>query len=251
MRTLETVDRAVQMLLLFDHPRQEMTVSALAAGLGIHRSSASRLAATLAGRGLLERSGAGEAFRLGPEIGRLGMLVLAGRDLVREAQPFMQQLAEKTGETVVLSVLDRGEALDVAQVDGNHLIGARQWMGRRAPLHASSDGKVFLAFADIDLDGLATPPVTDRTITRAASLRAEIDRVRRQGWAGARGELERGLFGVAVPVWDQWDLCIGALSVSGPEYRVPEKRLPELAAVALEAAERLGTRLGRARQAAR
>jgi DNA-binding IclR family transcriptional regulator len=234
MRILETVERALRMLQLFDHPGQEMTVSAMAAALGIHRSSASRFAATLAERGFLERSTAGEAFRLGPEIGRLGMLSIADRDLVTDAQPVMQRLAERTGETVVLSVLDQGEALDIAQADGSYLVGTRKWRGRRAPLHSSSDGKIFLAFA-----ATATAGVEEQ-------LRTELEQVRRQGWAASLGELEEGLHGVAVPVRDHLGRCVAALSVSGPDYRLPKERLEGVAAVVADAAGEISARLGHA-----
>jgi DNA-binding IclR family transcriptional regulator len=244
MRTLETVDRALRMLQLFDHAGQEMTVSALAAGLGMHRSSASRFAATLAERGFLERATGGEAFRLGPEIGRLGMLSIADRDLVTDAQPVMQRLAERTGETVVLSVLDQGEALNIAQADGAYLVGTRKWKGRRATLHSSSDGKVFLAFADVDPTARAMLPPPADTIARKKELSAEIEQVRHQGWAASRGELEEGLHGVAVPVRDHLGRCVAALSVSGPDYRLPTERLHEVAAVVTEAAEEISTRLG-------
>ncbi|WP_219414702.1 IclR family transcriptional regulator [Pseudonocardia nigra] len=230
MRTLETVERALRMLQLFDHPGQEMTVGAMAAALGIHRSNASRFAATLAERGFLERSTTGEAFRLGPEIGRLGMLSIADRDLVTDAQPVMQRLADKTGENVVLSVLDQGEALDIAQADGSYIVGTRKWRGRRAPLHSSSDGKVFLAFA-----GAAEPDDL---------LRAEIEQVRHQGWAASLGELEEGLHGLAVPVRDHLGRCVAALSVSGPDYRLPKERLEEVAAVVTDAAAEISARLG-------
>lgn len=233
MRTLETVERALRMLQLFDHPGQEMTVSAMAAALGMHRSSASRFAATLAERGFLERSATGDAFRLGPEVGRLGMLSIADRDLVTDAQPVMQQLAERTGETVVLSVLDQGEALDIAQADGSYLVGARKWRGRRAPLRSSSDGKVFLAFG----------PASSRE-GDDEELRAELEQVRHQGWAASLGELEEGLHGVAVPVRDHVGRCIAALSVSGPDYRLPEERLGEVAAVVAQAAAEISARMG-------
>jgi len=246
MRTLETVGRALHLLQLFDRPGQEMTVSALAAALGIHRSSASRFAATLAQRGFLERAADSEAFRLGPEVGRLGMLALAGRDLRTDAQPAMQRLSERTGETVALSVLDQGEALDIAQADGEYLVGARQWVGRRTPLHASSDGKVILAFAeaaDVDVDGLQMRPLAAQTITSKPQLRAEIDAVRAQGWAVARGEIEEGHYGVAVPVRDGDGRFVAALSVSGPAYRLPEERLSEFVVLALEAAVEIDARL--------
>ncbi|WP_046472001.1 IclR family transcriptional regulator [Allosalinactinospora lopnorensis] len=234
MRKLETVDRALQLLQAFERPGQELTVSALASRLGLHRSNASRFAATLADRGFLERAPGGDAFRLGPEIGRLGMLAMASRDLVVDAREAMVRLARETGETVVLSVLDNGETLNIAQVDGTHLVGARRWTGRRAAPEECSDGKVLLAF------GSASPG--DQRLS--ARLRTELDAVRSRGWAFSVGDLEPGLNGVTVPVRDHMGLCVAALTVSGPEYRLSEDKLAELAAAARTAAAEISARLG-------
>lgn len=243
MRTLTTVDRALQMLLTFEISGQrELRVAVLASSLGIHRSSASRLAATLAQRGFLERAADGEGFRLGPVLGRLGLLAIADRDLLSESRTIMERLASKTGETVVLSVLQDGEAVDVAQVSGSHLIGARNWIGRRSPLHASSDGKVFLAFSHAHASRRAAA-LTEHTITDPQELADHIATVRARGWATVEGELEEGLNGVAAPVLDGASRCVAVLSVCGPAYRLPAERLAaladELVAAAVEVAERL------------
>lgn len=245
MRTLETVDRALQLILAFDaEDDRELTVSALAGRLGIHRSSASRLAATLAQRGFLERAGRGDAFRLGPALGRLGLLAMGARDLVSESREVMERLARETRETVVLSVLDGDESIDVAQAAGPHLIAMRNWVGRRSPLHASSDGKVFLAFADARVGGARLAALTDRTIADPQALAAEVARVRERGWASVEGEFEEGLDGVAVPIFDPDGACVAALSVSGPAYRLPPERLSLVAPAAQAAAAEIRARLG-------
>ncbi|MQA02837.1 MAG: helix-turn-helix domain-containing protein [Streptosporangiales bacterium] len=249
MRTLETVDRALQLLALFEQPRQELTVGALAAKLGVHRSGASRLAGTLAERGFLERSPHSDAYRLGPQLRRLGMLAVASSDLVAAARPVMAKLADRVDETVVLSVLDGHEAVDVAQVDGSHLIGAKQWVGQRSPLHATSDGKIFLAFCAVDLDLVPLTAVTERTITERAEVEAEVQRVRARGWAGAEGEMESGLNGAAAPIRDHQGGCVAALSMSAPEYRLPAERLPVLGDQVRTAADEVAATLGYVPQA--
>jgi DNA-binding IclR family transcriptional regulator len=245
MRTLETVDRALQMLMTFEGARErELTVSALAARMGIHRSSASRLAATLAQRGFLERAPDSEAFRLGPRLGRLGLLAIGDRDLLSESRPVMERLARETGETVVLSMLEDGEAVDLAQATGSHLVGMRNWIGRRSPLHASSDGKVFLAFA-----GASVPPgrlrrLTNQTITSHKALAQEIEHARAIGWATVEGEFEEGLNGVACPVFADGERCLAAISVSGPAYRLTSDRMAQVGPNLRAATAELGHRLG-------
>ena len=220
-----------------------MTVAALAAELGVHRSSASRFAATLVERGFLERVQEGEGFRLGPTLGRLGLLAMSGRDLVSEAREAMVRLSSKTGEAVVLSVLEDTDGVDIAQVSGSHRIGTHDWVGRRTPLHASSDGKIFLAFASASPTQSPRRALTDRTITDMGELNAEIERVRERGWATAVGELEAGLNGVAVPVRDGHGRCVAALSVSGPAYRMDAASLPQIAVQVERAAAEITQRL--------
>ena len=199
-------------------------------------SAASRLAATLVAHGFLERAEGAEALRLGRRVVSLGM-VAAGRDLVDAARPAMENLAERTGEAVVLSVPAGGEAVDVAQVDSRFLVGGKRWIGLRTPLHASSDGKVLLAFGAAELTpGARLHAVAPRTLTSRAALRRELTQVRRLGWARAVGECEEGLNGVAAPVRAGDGRCVAALSVSGPAYRLPAARLPKLGADCAEAA---------------
>ncbi|WP_339393743.1 IclR family transcriptional regulator [Brevibacterium metallidurans] len=242
MRKLETVDRALQLLQAFSDDSRELTVGALATALDVHPSSVSRLVGTLAERGFLERVPGGDAWRLGPELVRLGTMARGSVDLITAARSPMDSLAGATGETVVLSTLDQGEAVDVAQVDGPHLISARQWIGRRAPLHASSDGKVLMAFAEGRPAELTRE--TDRTLTTRKELDAEIAEVRRRGWATAESEMELGLSGVAAPVRDHLGRCVAALSISGPEYRLSAERLEAAAGDVVAAAATISEALG-------
>ena len=245
MKPLETVDRALHMLRAFDRDHPDRSVGDLAAELGVHHSNASRLAATLALRGFLERSPDGERYRLGPEVRRLGLLSLVERDLVGAAQAPMRELVGELGETVVLSQLDGAESVDIAQVTGRYVIGARQWLGRRSPLHATSDGKVFLAFADP-----APPlpsdlaPYTPHTVTDAATLERQVGEVRERGWAAADSELEDGLCGVAAPVFDALGDCTAALNLTGPTFRLREVPTDRLGRACRAAADRISAHLG-------
>lgn len=241
---LQAADKVLQMLLAFSQRRPQLGVGELAEALNVHKSTASRLAATLAARGFLERAPGSRVFRLGPAIGRLGLLAWEGRDLVELSREVMERLARETGETVNLAFLDGAEAVNVAQVDGPHIIGIGYWAGRRNQLHGAANGKVLLAFVGAPLGEGPYEAFTERTITSAEGLRAELEQVKRQGWAMAMGELERELHAVAAPVHDALGRCRAALSVAGPAYRMPPGRMPELAERCAKAAREIGTRLG-------
>jgi DNA-binding IclR family transcriptional regulator len=239
--TLQSVERALRILVAYETEGQEFGVTELAVLLDVHKSTASRLAATLAAHGFLER--VGDAFRLGRELGRLGMLALGGRELIDLVRGPMEELAARTGETVTFAVLDGGEAATVAQVDSHYVVGLKNWVGRRTPLHCTSDGKVLLAFAETPAPAPPLEAVTGRTVTDPGELGRELDEARKRGWATAIGEYEEGLNGVAAPVFDSRGRCQGALCVCGPAYRISPHALPELGKRCAEAASRVSAAL--------
>ena len=249
---LRTVDRALQLLLLFEEVDQEYRVGEIAAMLGIDKSGASRLAATLANRGFLERAPGSEAFKIGPELGRLGVLSMGGsHNLIELARRPMENLAAETAETVNLARLEDRKVVNIAQVDGAHLVGVGDWTGWKTEPHATANGKVLLAFAENSFEDLALQDpleaFTEQTITNFEDLRSELRSVRSEGWASTLGELEDGFNGVAVPVSDGFGRCRASLSVSGPVYRVPPSRLPEIAVLCQKAAGEISASLGRTR----
>jgi DNA-binding IclR family transcriptional regulator len=252
---LQTVDRALRLLLLFEEVNQEYRVGEIATMLGVDKSSASRLAATLANRGFLERAPGSEAFRIGPELGRLGVLNMASsHNLVDLARRPMENLAAETAETVNLARLEDRKVINIAQVDGAHLVGVGDWIGWETEPHATANGKVLLAFTENLLEGLSlkTPleAFTRQTITNVEDLRSELERVRWEGWASTLGELEEGFNGVAVPVFDALGCCQASLSVSGPVYRMPPVRLSEVAVLCKKAAGEISASLGKTRSLA-
>ena len=120
----------------------------MAASLGVHKSTASRLAGVLERAGLLTRSG--RRFRLGLEVIRLGTLALRSLDFVASMQPVMEKLSQLTGETVNLAVPDGGHVLNVAEVPSTYILNSSGgWIGRRTAPHAVANGKVLLAYGAI------------------------------------------------------------------------------------------------------
>jgi IclR family transcriptional regulator, acetate operon repressor len=224
--TYQSAERVLALLTSFDDSRAELGVTEMAGLIGVHKSTASRLAAALERAGLLTRTG--RRFRLGVEVIRLGSLALRSFDLVAAMQPAMDGLSRQTGETVNLAVPDGPEVLNVAEVPSAYILSSSGgWIGRRTAPHAAANGKVLMAYGAI-----AIPPRLERytaqTITAADALEAELAAVRRDGYAAAVAELEEGLVAVASPVFDGTGACVAALSVSGPAYRMKPEALGDL-----------------------
>jgi DNA-binding IclR family transcriptional regulator len=224
--TYQSAERVLALLTSFDHDRAELGVTEMAARIGVHKSTASRLAGVLERAGLLTRSG--RRFRLGLEVIRLGTLAMRDLDFVASLRPVMDKLSQQTGETVNLAVPDGGEVLNVAEVASTFILNSSGgWIGRRTTPHAVANGKVLLAYGAIPVPR-RLERYTDQTITTRHALDEELAAVRRNGYATAVAELEEGLVAVASPVLDGTGACVAALSVSGPAFRMRPESLDEL-----------------------
>ncbi|AHH96532.1 IclR family transcriptional regulator [Kutzneria albida] len=244
---VQSVDRAVSVLeLLAQHG--ELGITELAAELGVHKSTAFRLVAVLDGRGLVEQTTDRGKYRLGFGIVRLAGATTAQMDLSRESRPVCEQLAAAVGETVNVAILDGGFVINVSQSRGTAAVASQNWIGQRTPLHATSSGKVLLAYQPREVrENLLAQPLaayTDLTITDPAQLRVALKDIQRSGWGYTSGELEVGLNAVAAPVRSADGEVVAALSVSGPAYRLVDDRFAEVAAAAVRGAAEVSARLG-------
>jgi DNA-binding IclR family transcriptional regulator len=212
--------------------RSPRTVDELTAAVGV---DATPLIAALERHRLVTRDGAG--VRPGPAV--------RGDDLVRLAEPCLRRLAEESGETANLIVPRPGATEAIAQVDGRHVLGAANWIGRELGLHCTAAGKVFLAFGVLSLPDGELAQLTPATITDRAALAADLDRVRSTGYATLVDELEPGLAAVGAPVRDASGAVVAALTVAGATLRLPAQRLALLGRVAVEQADALSARLAR------
>jgi IclR family transcriptional regulator, acetate operon repressor len=224
--TYQMVERILAVLTSFDEAHIELGVTELANSIGVHKSTASRLAAALERAGLLIRHG--KRYRLGVELIRLGTLAVRGFDLIAAMRPAMDKLSQHTGETINLAVPDGADILNVAEVPSTYILNCSGgWIGRVTKPHAVANGKVLLAYGAIPVPRQLTR-YTDRTITTHEALEAELAAVRSNGYATAVAELEDGLMAVASPVFDSGGVCAAALSVSGPDYRMRPETLDDL-----------------------
>ena len=228
----QSVERALAVLAAFDDVRAELGVGELSRSLGLHKSTVSRLAATLERSRFLRRHD--DRYRLGTEVVRLGAVALASFDLVATMRPAMERISELCGETVNLAVADGDWVLNIAEVPSTYILSSSGgWSGRRTAPHAAANGKVLLAYGALGLpDGAVLERYTPRTVTSREELAAELALVRDRGYATAVCELEEGLVAVATPVFDADGRCVAALSVSGPESRLGYEHLERLGRLA-------------------
>ena len=205
-----------------EHPRGE-SVSGLARAVGLPRATALRLIRTLEREGLLVRFPEHDRVVLGLEVQRLSRAVDVREVLVEASRRPLESLAERTLETITLSVVEADGTLSVVrQIDPPHLLKIADWMGRRYPLHASSSGKLLLStLSDEQLAPVLSAPLercTEWTITDPNLLRRELDDVRANGFAVIVDELELGIASISIGVRVRERLA-GMLNVTGPTMR--------------------------------
>jgi DNA-binding IclR family transcriptional regulator len=244
--SVQSVDRALTILEMLARDG-EAGVTEIAADLGVHKSTAFRLLATLESHRLVEQVGERGRYRLGVGNLRLAGATTARLDLVTEARPVCQQLAADTGETVNITVRSETSALYLDQVAGPSALQSHNWVGQHIPLHATSNGKVLLSeLSDADLKAALRelPRFTDRTVTKRAELKAELAEAREKGYAVAVDELEEGLTAVAAPIRSAHGDIVASMSISGPSFRLTDEKLgwavPMLVAASTEVSHRLG-----------
>jgi len=243
---LQSVRRALRALELISEG--ECGVTELGRKLGVHKATASRLVATLAERGFVERDPVTEKYRLGFGLISLAGAAMGGNDLVRTARPIVEDLADRTRETVNLGVVSGDAVVYIDQVTGTRSIVSVNWVGQRTPLHCTSNGKVLLAAMSEaerarllkgDLARLTPKTITDRKV-----LRSQFSEIVARGYAQTMEELEEGLNAVAAPIRGIGGDVVAALSVSGPAFRMHGVDLPRFGRATAEAAAVISRRLG-------
>ncbi|MCS7476791.1 IclR family transcriptional regulator [Umezawaea endophytica] len=215
------IGKVVLILRAFTVDRTTLTFSQLHTRTGLPKATLHRVAGDLVHSGLLDRVDG--RYRLSGLVFELGMRASVERELLEVALPFLEELREKTRETVHLGVREGTEVVYVAKVGGHRQAASPSRLGGRMPLHATAIGKVLLAHAPAEVRdrvlGAIRTRLAPRTITNVDVLRTQLDAVLEKAVAFEHEESAVGIACVACPVFDAHDTVVGAVSVTGPVTR--------------------------------
>lgn len=225
-----------------------VTLTELATGLGLSKSTVLRLAAPLREARLVDQDTESGRYRLGPQNALLGQVYLERLDVRRVASPLLQQLAEEVGETVHLLTFDAPEIVYIDKVESPQPVRMHSRIGSRQPAYCTATGKAFLAHATEDVVDLVIaaglPARTEFTITSPDRLRADLALTRRRGYAIDDIENEHDIRCAAAPVFDHTGAVTTAVSVSGPASRITPDRLPGIGSRLTAATRAITEQLG-------
>ncbi|WOX07222.1 IclR family transcriptional regulator domain-containing protein [Microbulbifer pacificus] len=244
---VQSLHRGLEVIRAFNSERPAMTLSELAECTGLSRAVVRRLLLTLQYLGYV--TSRGRLFSLSPRILELGFAYLGSLPVTELAQPLMQALSDRVGESCSLSVLDGFDIVYVQRVAVRKVMTVSLGAGARLPAFCASMGRVLLSgLADTELDAwLAEAPIASRTpytVTEPARLHEVIAGVRDQGYCYVEQELELGLCSLSVPVRDGSGRIAYALNIGLPYGEgVRERALAELLPELTSTAEAIGRSL--------
>lgn len=237
--------RLLETLAASDQPRG---VTDLASELKFTKSNVHRLLATLQQQGYVRQIPPHSLYELTTKIWELGNSVIQRMDLLKVAHPAMVKLAEITGETIHLSVLENMDVIYVDKIESEHHVRAHTSIGARAPSYTVATGKAMLAqMPDSYLDRFpaSLERYTDTTRTSLEELKKDIELVRQQGYAVVpHGEWREGIAAVACAIIGRSGELVGAIGMSGPDSRIKRKQLKQFSSDVMEAARTIGVALG-------
>ncbi|MFO1140657.1 MAG: IclR family transcriptional regulator [Paracoccus sp. (in: a-proteobacteria)] len=221
-----------------------LTLSEIAARLGLAPSTVHRVLVTLAARGVAESDGTTQTWHVGPTAFRHGSAFMRRSGLVERARPVLRRLMEATGETANLGILQGDAVLFLSQAETHETIRAFFPPGTRSALHASGIGKALLAHMrgpDLRalLQDMRLERFTPMTLTAPEALMADLALTRARGFSLDNEERSPGMRCIAAPIFDLAGEAAAGISVSGPLSRMEDARIAGIAQTVISAAREL------------
>lgn len=245
---LSSVSKALRILKSYDNKNSVWRVGELATELGFSKSTVSRLIQTLVEEDFLTEEEDGPGYRIGSALLALGGHFISNNELYQEVAPVLNKLVLETGESAHIAVRNRNKVLYLNKQIGPYYSDIRTQTGAINPAHATSSGKVLLAYSsekkvdeiiESDLEAF-----TEHTLTNPIKLKQELEWIRQRGYAVSREEMAEGNYSIAAPVYNYENEVVCAITIVGPIARLTKEKeerfIRLIVRSAREASERLG-----------
>ncbi|MFK7805831.1 MAG: IclR family transcriptional regulator [Anaerolineae bacterium] len=248
--SIQSIQRAFEILKTIDRGSGPARAAVIAEQIGLPRTTVIRILGTLEEVGAVvqisgEQNGSRQ-YAIGPTARLLGQLKI--NNLKEIARPDIEWLAAETGETVYLCTSAGDDVYYLDQVNSQHNIQLRDWVGQSLPIHTTAPGKVFLAWlTPEELDRYLAKPLkafTPKTVTDPNQIRAYVQAIREAGYAWTHEQTEAGLIGVAGPIFGRDAELVGSVSLGGPSFRFPQPgQEQKMAELVVEVGRRISAKL--------
>lgn len=244
-----SIERTLSILEIVSHNSNGMSNSDISRRLKIPKSSASYILRVLENRSYLIREKETGKYRLGLKLMSLTRDMLTHLDVRKIARPIMEDFVKKVKLPMHLAVLDNGRAVYVEKVEAESFVKMDIWVGHRLPVHTTAIGKILVSqmtdkeVTDIlDLRGMERK--TPKSITTQKKYLAELNKVRKFGFAIDNEENSLGVRCVAAPVFDSNGKIIAALGTSSTIMQIDEGHLPKVLEIVKNSALKISSQMG-------
>ncbi len=246
---VNSVDRALVILEYLGTQTKEVGVRELGQAIGLSKSSVHRILQTLRARGFVKWNPDNARYSLGMRAFEVGCGILRSMEAHGVAKPYLEQLVASLGETAFLGVLDDADLVIIDKIDGRRSVRMYADIGSRRPLHSSGIGKALLAHLDrAEIDRIiAAKPLTrytKNTITDPEALRAELEKIRRLGYAEDNEEMEDGLYCIGAPLFNYSGKPVASISIAVPKIGQQNVQKDRLIKSVVQAAQEISAKLG-------
>lgn len=226
---INSLDRALDILILLYHKKREMGVTEISKELGVYKSTIHRTLYTLENKGFINQNRDNGKYWLGMKLYAIGMVVGEKLSIKELVKPYVRELNTEFNEVVNVSILeekseDCPRSIVIHKEYGsNQLQSVNPTVGSSCECYCSSVGKCLMAFNDINYKSfkdLKIKKYTDTTIENWDDMIKVLEKIRKDGYAIDNEELEHGLTCIGAPILDKDNKAIAAISLSGPTIRM-------------------------------
>lgn len=222
---MASMEKALDILLLFNSDRQEMSATDISEAMGIPLSTTYKYLKALREKDFINKDSCSNRFHLGWTIFQIVNFHTDGRRISDVAYSEMRSMATNVGETILLTVVAGQKALCLEKVDSSHLVKISHERGSVRPLHVGASGKILLAFQNPDF----VSEYFDRDFVFSSGqeniIFQQLELIRQQGYAFSDSELDSGAIAVAAPVFNHTSQLVAGLTVAGPKDRMSKNKL--------------------------
>jgi DNA-binding IclR family transcriptional regulator len=248
-KNIQSVLRATKIMEFLAANSNSASLTTISKNLDLSKSTVHGLIATLERLGYIYQDQLTGAYSLGLKLFELGQVVYSSLDLRSIARPYLLDLGKKYEETIHLALLTREDVVYIEKVDSTRSIRIISQIGGRNPAYCTGVGKVLLAgLSDSEVEKIIAvtgmKKLTENTIDNIVVLKENLAKIREQGYAYDLEEIEIGLRCVAAPVTNHEGKVIAAISLSGPNNRITDEMLEQLAKDIMITAKHISDRLG-------
>lgn len=244
MREIQSLARGLQLLDTIINSGRGHSVTELAERFDLDKSTVSRLLKTMESYGYIQQERNSRNYTVGKRMYGIGWQLTNRYSLRETAKPYLNRLAEQTGECAHIGVYSAGKALVTDDVQPEtSLLRVVGTSGRLIGLHNTAVGKSLIAFGDFPLPE-ELPQFTPKTITDIQVLMTHLETIRQQGYALDDEENEPGVRCIGVPVYDEVGITVATIGISGPTIRITPRNLADFVEILWQSACELSRDLG-------